>query len=469
MSTAIVWFRRDLRLADHPALTEALRAHDAVLPVYVHAPEEEAPWPPGSASRWWLHHSLAALDADLARRGACLHRVAGPSLDALRRLVAATGADAVYWNRLYDPATTARDATVKQALRADGVDACSFNGALLIEPWDLLTGGGTPYKVFTPYWRNARARLELRPPLPAPHRIDMPPIEAGAPLKAFGLLPHIAWDAGLAAVWQPGEAGAAQRLETFCAVAVADYPGERDLPSLEGTTRLSPHLHFGEVSPMQVAWALLDAARESAAAGGAESCLRELGWREFSQYLIHHFPHSTERNLNPRFDAFEWCDPDPASLRRWQRGRTGIPIVDAGMRELWTTGWMHNRVRMLVASFLTKNLRVHWSHGARWFWDTLVDADLGNNTQGWQWTAGTGVDASPYFRVFNPVTQGERFDPDGTYVRRWVPELTDFPAGAIHAPWRDPVRLGASNYPVPMLDLAATRQSALDAYGSLRG
>jgi len=467
MSTAIVWFRRDLRLADNPALTAALRTHDAVLPVYVHSPEEESPWQPGAASRWWLHHSLTALAADLARRGAGLHLADGPSLDVLRRLVAATGADAVYWNRLYDPATIARDTQVKSALRADGVDTHSFNGALLIEPWDLVTGGGTPYKVFTPYWRNARSRLEPRPPLPVPRRVAMPPIETGLPLEAFGLLPNIAWDAGLAATWLPGEAGAMQRLEAFCADAVVDYPGERDIPSHEGTSRLSPHLHFGEVSPMQVAWALLDAARESAAAGGAESCLRELGWREFSQYLIHHFPHSTERNLNPRFDAFEWRDPGPAVLSRWQRGRTGIPIVDAGMRELWTTGWMHNRVRMLVASFLTKNLRAHWSHGARWFWDTLVDADLGNNTQGWQWTAGTGVDASPYFRVFNPVTQGERFDREGSYVRRWVPELADFPAATIHAPWRDADRLRTSGYPRPMVDLASSRQGALDAYRDL--
>jgi deoxyribodipyrimidine photo-lyase len=467
MSIAIVWFRRDLRLADNPALSAALRMHDAVLPIYVHAPDEEAPWQPGAASRWWLHHSLAALAADLARRGAGLHLAEGPSLDTLRRLVAATGASAVYWNRLYDPATVARDTSVKQSLRTDGVEARSFDGAMLIEPWDLMTGGGTPYKVFTPYWRNARSRLEARPPLPAPRRIAMPPIETGLPLEALGLLPDVAWDAGLAATWQPGEAGAMRRLEAFCGGPVADYPGERDIPSHEGTSRLSPHLHFGEVSPMQVAWALLDAARESAAASGAESCLRELGWREFSQYLIHHFPHSAERNLNARFDAFDWRDPDPALLSRWQRGRTGIPIVDAGMRELWTTGWMHNRVRMLVASFLTKNLRMHWSHGARWFWDTLVDADLGNNTQGWQWTAGTGVDASPYFRVFNPVTQGERFDPEGTYVRHWVPELAHFPAATIHAPWRDPDRLRASGYPQPMVDLASSRQGALDAYRDL--
>ena len=468
MTTAIVWLRRDLRLADNPALSAALGAHDAVLPVYVHAPDEEAPWQPGAASRWWLHHSLAALDADLNRRGAFLHLAEGNSLDTLRRLAAASGAHAVYWNRLYDPATVARDATVKQALRADGLEARSFKAALLHEPWELVSGSGTPYRVFTPYWRNARARLEVRPPLPAPRRIATPSFESGLALGRLGLLPQIAWDVGLAAAWRPGEAAAAQRLQKFCTDGVAGYADERDIPSHDGTSRLSPYLHFGEISPMQVAWALLDAAREGASAGGAESCLRELGWREFSQYLIHHAPHSAENDLNPRFETFEWADPAPAMLARWQHGRTGIPIIDAGMRELWTTGWMHNRVRMLVASFLTKNLRFHWLHGARWFWDTLVDADLGNNTQGWQWTAGTGVDASPYFRVFNPVVQGERFDPDGVYVRRWVPELADFPVRAIHAPWRDPQRSLACGYPAPMVDLLATRQSALDAYRCLR-
>jgi deoxyribodipyrimidine photo-lyase len=464
MSIAIVWFRRDLRLADNPALTAALRTHDAIVPVYIHAPDEEAPWAPGAASRWWLHHALAALDAELGRRGARLHIAAGASLPTLRRLVAAAGASAVYWNRLYEPALVARDAAIKDTLRGDAIDAHSFNGALLCEPWDLMTGAGTPYKVFTPYWRTARARLDLRAPLPVPQRIVMPPIDAGLALDRLELLPRVAWDTGLAAAWTPGEASAQRRLQAFCSDSVADYAGERDIPAHDGTTRLSAHLHFGELSPMQIAWALADAAHAGRAAAGAESCLRELGWREFSQYLIYHFPQSTQQNLNARFDSFEWREPDPAVLARWQRGRTGIPIIDAGMRELWTSGWMHNRVRMLVASFLTKNLRAHWLHGARWFWDTLVDADLGNNTQGWQWTAGTGVDASPYFRIFNPVTQGERFDPQGEYVRRWVPELSALDAQVIHAPWRDPACLRKTGYLAPLVDLAASRQDALDAY-----
>lgn len=464
MATAIVWFRRDLRLADNPALAAALRAHERVLPVYVHAPQEEAPWAPGAASRWWLHGSLAALSTALAERGSALHVAHAPSLDALRALVAASGATAVYWNRLYEPALVARDTRIKDALRADGVDARGFNGALWIEPWDIASGNGTPYRVFTPFWRALRARLDLRAPLPAPKRIASPAVAGSLALDDLGLLPRIAWDGGLAKAWTPGEAGAARRLGAFCGGAVKDYAAERDVPAHEGTSRLSPHLHFGEVSPMQAAWALAAAADRAGFADGAESCLRELGWREFSQHLLYHFPDSPQRDFNPRFEGFAWREADAGVLRRWRRGRTGIPIVDAGLRQLWASGWMHNRVRMLVASFLTKNLRIHWLHGARWFWDTLVDADLGNNTQGWQWTAGTGVDAAPYFRVFNPVTQGERFDPDGDYVRRWVPELSAFAGGAIHAPWRDPARLRASGYPAPMVDLATTRAAALDAY-----
>jgi deoxyribodipyrimidine photo-lyase len=463
MGAAIVWFRRDLRLADNPALAAALRAHSAILPLYIHAPDEEAPWSPGAASRWWLHSSLAALDADLATRGARLHLASGAALDVLRALVASTGAGAVYWNRVYDPAFVARDAAIKQALRADGVDASSFNGSLLFEPTEIVSGSGMPYKVFTPYWRAARAKLAPQSPLPVPPRIAMH-APAGLALDALDLRPRIAWDGGLRETWQPGAAGAARRLDAFCANGLADYIAERDVPGHEGTSRLSPHLHFGEISPMQVAWALTDAGSDARLASGAESALRELGWREFAHHTLFHEPQSTTQNLNARFDAFEWDTPEPALLARWQRGRTGIPIVDAGMRELWHTGWMHNRVRMLVASFLTKNLRMHWLEGARWFWDTLVDADLANNTQGWQWTAGTGVDAAPYFRVFNPVTQGERFDPDGHYVRRWVTELADFPSRDIHAPWRDPQRLHACAYPAPVVDLAASRQRALDAY-----
>ncbi len=466
MSLALVWFRRDLRLADNPALDAALRGGARVLPVYVHAPEEEAPWQPGAASRWWLHHSLAALDAELRRRGSRLHVLRGPTLAALHALVAASGADAVHWNRVYEPACERRDAQVKRALRAAGIDAHSHKAAVWFEPWEVLTAQGEPYRVFTPYWRKARALLEPRPPLPAPARIDGPEIDGGVAIDALGLQPAVGWDAGLRDAWTPGERGAQESLADFLAGPLADYATQRDRPDLEGTSRLSPHLHFGEISPEQVAWAIEERRRNDRARWreGAEGFLRELGWREFSQQLLHHFPRMPERNLDARFDGFRWARTDRAALRRWHQGRTGIPIVDAGMRELWATGTMHNRVRMLTASFLTKNLRQHWRHGARWFWDTLVDADLANNSQGWQWTAGCGVDASPYFRIFNPVTQGEKFDPQGRYVRRWVRELADAPVALVHAPWRDPAWLATSSYPAPMVDLAASRQRALAAW-----
>ncbi|HEY6943315.1 deoxyribodipyrimidine photo-lyase [Dokdonella sp.] len=462
MSVALVWFRRDLRLADNPALSAALASHATVVPVYVHAPEEEAPWSPGAASRWWLHHSLTSLDRDLRACGAALHVREGGSLATLRELAATTGARAVYWNRQYEPASIARDTTIKYALRATGVDASSFNATLLCEPWEIATGSGGPYRVFTPYWRNLRARLEVRPPLPAPKRVPGP-TSSPSTIESLGLLPRIRWDAGFDACWRPGESGAEAALRRFLDDAIDAYAGARDLPSVSGTSRLSPHLHFGEISPMRIAWEL-----EHARSRGNESYLRELGWREFSHHLLYHFPDSAERNLNPAFDRYPWAREAPRRIRRWQHGRTGIPIVDAGMRELWATGWMHNRVRMLVASFLTKNLRQHWLHGARWFWDTLVDADLANNTQGWQWTAGTGADAAPYFRIFNPVTQGERFDVDGHYVRRWVPELSALDARTIHRPWTDPAALRRSGYPQPLVDLGTSRTAALAGYDAVR-
>ncbi len=471
MSVAIVWFRRDLRLADNPALAAARAAHERVLPLYVHAPDEEAPWAPGGAARWWLHHSLAALDADLRRRGSALHMARGPSLRVLEALIAETGAAAVYWNRLYEPAAIIRDRAIKDALRARGIGAHSSNAALLIEPWEMQTGQGDPYRVFTPFWRKARTRLPSRTPLAAPARIASPAISAGLPLAVLGLLPRTGWDAGMAAAWTPGAAAAQDQLELFGESALDGYPTQRDFPDRVGTSRLSPHLHFGEISPHQIAWRLGDLARgdHGAAAGAAvESYLRELGWREFAHHLLHYFPQTPTASLNPGFDRFPWAADDAEALARWQRGRTGIPIVDAGMRELWCSGWMHNRVRMIVASFLTKNLRQHWHHGARWFWDTLVDADLANNTQGWQWSAGSGADAAPYFRIFNPVTQARRFDPAGRYVRRWLPELAAAPDALLQQPWQDPALLRRCGYPAPVVDPHASRAAALAAYRCMR-
>ena len=464
MSTGLVWFRRDLRLADNPTLSEALERHDKLICVYIHAPDEEAPWQPGAASRWWLHHSLIALDNELRKRGSSLLIIKGDSLLSLRTLVEAHGVEAVYWNRLYDPAAIERDKKIKRSLRETGTTTESFNASLLFEPWQVETGQGGPYRVFTPFWRNVRARLEPQQPLPAPQKIPGPSINHDMTIDDLDLLPQIDWDKQFHDAWQPGEVGASEALADFQCSALADYATDRDRPDRVGTSRLSPHLHFGEISAIQVAWSLQQGDRRAGAEKAAESYLREIGWREFSQHLLYHFPTMPKKNLNPRFDAFRWDPNDANSLKRWQQGRTGIPMIDAGMRELWATGWMHNRVRMLVASFLTKNLRQHWQQGERWFWDTLVDADLANNSQGWQWTAGCGVDASPYFRIFNPVTQGEKFDPQGSYVRRWIPELKDVPAPLVHQPWNDPDLLERTGYPAPMVDLKTSREDALAAY-----
>ncbi|MBB5206706.1 cryptochrome/photolyase family protein [Chiayiivirga flava] len=470
MTTALLWFRRDLRLDDNPALQAALDAGHRIVPVYVHAPDEEAPWMPGAASRAWLAASLRALSAALRERGSMLVLRRGPTERALETLIEETGASAVYWNRLYEPAVIARDAALKTHFKQRGIDAHSHNAALLFEPWEIETGQGTPYRVFTPFWRNARARLRDGAPPAAPARLPAVPHLASETVDALLPAPRPRWDRPMLADWRPGAAGAAEMLEVFLDDAVAHYKTQRDLPDRVGTSRLSPHLHFGEISPRRLVAAIQGRTWPAAVEPHVETWLKELGWREFSHHLLYHFPASTDANLNPRFDDFPWAPRDNDALEAWCRGRTGVPIVDAGMRELWATGFMHNRVRMLTASFLTKNLRQHWIHGARWFWDTLVDADLANNTQGWQWTAGTGADAAPYFRIFNPVTQARRFDPDVRYVRRWLPELDALPDAAVFAPWEhaDAARL-APDYPAqPIVDLAQSRDAALAAHDRIK-
>ena len=468
MSTALVLFRRDLRVADNPAWSAACAEHTRVVPVFIHD-DHGGQWSAGAASRWWLHHSLASLDHDLHEAGAGLHLCSGEPLDALRTLIAQSGASAVYWNRLYEPAAIACDTRIKSALQDQGVAVHSYNAALWCEPWQIATQQRQPYKVFTPYWRNLRPQLQPIEPLPAPRVTGWRQLSNGLSLSALQLLPHSDWAGGLDANWHPGEAGAHELLEIFGDDAIGDYAHARDLPARHGTSRLSPHLHFGEISPRQIHFEL---DRRIRATDGKhrpdiEPYLRQLGWREFAHHLLYHFPHTPTDNFNRRFDAFPWAPADASLIERWQRGRTGIPLVDAGMRELWHTGWMHNRVRMIVGSFLTKNLRQHWQHGARWFWDTLVDADLANNTLGWQWVAGCGADAAPYFRVFNPVTQAKRFDPHGQYLRRWLPELADAPLALLHEPWKDEALLRRSGYPSPIVDLGPSRQQALDAYGKL--
>jgi deoxyribodipyrimidine photo-lyase len=439
--------------------------------VFVWAPDEEAPWEPGAASRWWLHHSLAALDASLRSRGSRLVIRRGPTAQALVGLARETGADAVVWTRRYEPAVRRRDADVAGALRAAGLGAEEHGGHLLFEPDDVRTGADRPYQVFTPFWKACLARPEPARPLPVPHAVR-PPVTwpASAPLAELGLEPAVDWAGGLRDAWTPGEAGAKDALARFLMEALPDYAVARDRMGAPGTSRLSPHLHFGELSPRQ-AWHAVAALQRQPGRGGtargAEKFLSELGWREFAHHLLVHFPHTTDAPLREEFARFSWRD-DPRGLRAWRRGRTGYPVVDAAMRELWTTGWMHNRARMIVASFLVKDLLLPWQEGARWFWDTLVDADLANNTLGWQWTAGCGADAAPFFRVFNPVSQGTKFDADGTYVRRWVPELARLPDGLRHAPWQaTPLELGAAGvdpgrtYPARIVDHAEARERAL--------
>ena len=472
MAAALVWFRDDLRLDDQPALRAALERGWLPVPVYIHAPDEEGDWAPGAASDAWRRRSLAALAAGLERRGSRLLLLHGPTLGTLQALAALTGAEAVLWTRRYEPAIEQRDANIKRALRQAGLHAESFNGALLFEPWELATKQGDPYRVFTPFWRSARAAWREPKTWDAPPRLPSPD-EAGAPhgvaLDDVLAAPRPAWDAGFWQRFAPGETGARQALAGFVEGALDGYAAARDLAAVPGTSRLSPHLHFGEVSVQRAAAAAL--AAPGIAEADRDRFLAELGWREFAHHVLHHFPRVPERNLDPRFDGFAWANPSPAKLQAWREGRTGVPIVDAGMRELWHTGWMHNRVRMIVASWLTKHLRLHWEHGARWFWDTLVDADLANNTQGWQWTAGTGADAAPYFRVFNPVSQAAKFDPDGAYIARWVPELAPLPVPARFAPWEHPelLRRLAPGYPrQPQVELAAGRKGALDAFAALR-
>jgi len=475
----ILWFRQDLRLQDNAALHAALARGGPVLPVYILDEAGEGEWPAGGATRWWLHHSLAALDASLRARGSRLLLARGDSVAVLTDLIAETGAGAVYWNRCYEPSVIARDKIIKAGLSAAGVEVKSFNSALLFEPHTIANKQGNPFQVFTPYWRHCLTQTIAEPvviksgPISAPAKWP-----ASLALDELKLLPTIKWDAGFYEAWQPGEEGAKKQLKAFVARAMSSYEDTRNLPATAGTSRLSPHLHFGEIGPRQIWAAVQGLSKDSGVfppSRSAQVFLTEVGWREFAHHLLFHFPKTPTQPLREDFNRFPWAkDLDGAKLRAWQRGQTGYPIVDAGMRELWHTGWMHNRVRMVVASFLVKHLRLPWQHGAEWFWDTLVDADLASNTLGWQWSAGCGADAAPYFRIFAPVTQGERFDSAGEYVRRWVPEIAKLPDKFLHAPWTAPdnVRTFAGvegNYPDPIVDHAKAREEALAAFKTLRG
>jgi deoxyribodipyrimidine photo-lyase len=477
--TTLLWFNRDLRLADNPALAAALARGAPLVPVYILDDAEAGPWAPGGASRWWLHGSLQALDAALRARGSRLILRRGRALDVLEDLLGRTGAVAVYWNRRYEPWARTRGETIKRTLQQRGIEVRSFNAGLLHEPSQMATLKGDPYRVFTPFWKALQAQVDPGTAAPAPPRLGAPAAwPPGDALDDWGLLPRAPdWAGGMRAAWTPGEAGAQARLAAFTAAAVFDYGDRRNFPGSAATSRLSPHLHFGEIGPRQI-WRAVTARSPGASSAppdpGVRTFLSEVGWREFSYHLLFHFPQLPETPLRAAFSAFAW-EHDDAALAAWRAGRTGYPIVDAGMRELWHTGWMHNRVRMIVASFLVKDLLLPWRRGEDWFWDTLVDADLASNAASWQWVAGCGADAAPYFRVFNPSLQGAKFDAQGSYVRRWVPELARLPDALLHAPWAArPADLAAAgialgrDYPAPVIDHAFARQRALHAFAELK-
>lgn len=473
---AVVWFRDDLRLGDNPALHAAAATGRPLICVFVHETGEAGPRPLGGAACWWLHGSLFELDKSLREHGGRLHLFSGTASQLLPAIVAACRADAIFWNRRYGEAERHIDEDLKTSFRQRGVEAKSFSGHLLYEPWTLSTGAKTPFRVFSAFWRAARASGEPDMPLPAPVRLHFhrPPQEVrsqGASLDELGLQPATPdWASGLRAAWQRGEGGARKCLHAFLDEGFLHYAGERDRPDRAATSRLSPYLRFGNISVRQIwhgANAAAHAGDTALASRNLEKFHSELGWREFSYHLFYHNPDMARRNLQPKFDGLPWRS-DARALAAWQKGQTGYPLVDAGMRELWATGYMHNRVRMVAASFLIKDLLLDWRSGEAWFWDTLVDADAANNAASWQWVAGSGADAAPFFRIFNPVLQGEKFDPKGDYVRKWVPELASLPDKFLHRPWEAPENLRHHlAYPGRIIDHPEARQRALEALSQL--
>lgn len=464
---SIFWFRQDLRLSDNPGLTHAAAA-GKILPIYIDDYVNSGGHAIGGAAKWWTHHALSSLNDALLGH---LNFYKGDPETIISNLIKRHHVGGVYWSRCYEPWRIMRDARIKEKLRQDGIEVESFNASLLWEPWEVLKSDGTPYKVFTPFYRRGcLAAQSPRPPIKKPAKIESVKDAHSLGLNDLGFLPKIRWDRQMEPHWEAGEQGAQKRLTEFLSIGLDGYKEGRNFPATQHVSRLSPYLHSGEISPNQ-AWY---AAQSHGDGKGVDHFCSELGWREFSYSLLYHFPALPHENWQKKFDAFPWQD-DPDTLKIWQKGMTGYPLVDAGMRELWQTGYMHNRVRMVVASFLVKNLLIDWRHGARWFWDCLVDADLANNSASWQWVAGCGADAAPYFRIFNPVGQGEKFDADGAYTRRYVPELAKLPDKYLFQPWEAPdsvlqaagVVLGKT-YPKPVIDVAYSRQRALEALATLK-
>lgn len=472
----IVWFRQDLRLADNPALVAAAQK-GAVLPCYILDDITPKQWKIGGASRWWLHHSLAALiQAFEERRVPFILRFGNPE-EELLKLCKEVEAEGVCWNRCYEPYAIERDTKLKKVLSKKGIEVQTFNGSLLFEPWEINTKQASPFKVFTPFWKACNAKRNDDVPLGIPKLSALKLDVYSEKLSEWRLAPKYPnWAKGFEKVWMPGEAGAQMRLKHFIANALSSYADARDFPSIHGTSMLSPHLHYGEISPRTILYIVQEATYHAhmLPLKQVERFLSEIGWREFSYHLLYHYPELPTESFVPAFKDFPWGG-NANDLIKWQKGLTGYPIVDAGMRELWHTGYMHNRVRMVVASFLTKHLLISWEEGAKWFWDTLVDADLANNSASWQWVAGCGADAAPYFRIFNPILQGEKFDKDGNYIKMWVPELKNLSASYIHAPWKAPesvleeagIKMGKS-YPMPIVDHGMARDRALAIYKKLK-
>lgn len=474
-SPVIVWFRRDLRLSDNHALHAAQDHGGPVIPVYIREVEAGSAGPLGGAQEWWLHHSLAALSVSLEKCGSSLLLRSGDAGDVLRSIISETGADTVYWNRRYDPEGIATDSKLKEAFQKEGLSVRSFAGHLIHEPSRVKTKGGGPYRVYTPFWRAIEGSQEPRPPLDAPNKLaapdTWPKTEKLADWKLLPTRPN--WAKDFSEIWVPGEASAREKLDDFIDGALKGYEEGRDFPARDATSLLSPHLALGEISPAAV-WHATKGLSSHIASQDISRFRKEIVWREFCYHLLFHFPALDEKNWNDSFDPFPWRN-DEKSFDAWTRGMTGYPIVDAGMRQLWKHGIMHNRVRMITASFLIKHLLIDWRKGEKWFRDTLVDADPASNAANWQWVAGSGADASPFFRIFNPILQGEKFDADGDYVRTFVPELQKLDRKYIHKPFAAPkevlekagIRLGA-NYPEPIVDHQFARQRALDAYSDLK-
>ncbi len=467
---SVVWFRKDLRLNDNPALARALTSGKKIIPIFVWDKEEGGDWKAGSASRLWLHHALNSLSESIGKLGGRLILAKGKPAQILPSIARETQAEEVLYGRVYDPGGLATQQAVEDALETAGIRSESFNASLLNEPWEIKNLSERPFQVFTPYWKKARSGIHRKPEFYQPEKLSFADAN-GSSLKtdSLELVPDHPWTEKVARHWEISESAGMALIERTATQIAGTYSTLRDLPGQDGTSRLAPYLAWGLVSPRQVCQAILQVHPEGDDAS-SQVYLSEIGWREFSYHLLYHFPSIPNEPLRPKYANFPWLS-DSKALQKWQSGQTGYPMVDAGMRQLYETGWMHNRVRMVVASFLVKHLLISWKEGARWFWDNLVDADLASNTQGWQWAAGCGADAAPYFRIFNPITQGEKFDPQGKYARHWIPELGKIPDSLIFRPWEAPPELlsgPADHYPSPCVNHPEARARALGALSTLK-